>query len=158
MKKLASVMVVVLALVAMLTVLVSPCISAEVIKPTKSNTGSVGTTSRVWGYGYFGILPGFRVEVASKDWATATGDWELSTTEQRARIVYCYNTGGTGSTITAPSEVGRIYTVYNNSGYAVTIKKSGGSGVSINNGVAATVVYFQTNGSTDYHLVASAAF
>lgn len=156
MKRKWAVMTMVVMVVLMM--LTTVCFSAETIKPTKSKTGSVGTSSRIWNYGFFNILPGFRVEVASKDWATATGDWALSTTEQRARIIYAYNTGGTGSTITAPSEVGRVYTVYNNSGYAITILKSGGSGVSINNGVAATVAYFQTNGSTDYHLIASAAF
>lgn len=151
-----TVMAVVMMVVVMLFSTVA--FSTEIFKPTKSKTGQVGTSSRIYKYGFFDILPGFRVEVASKDWATATGDWALSTTEKRARIIYAYNTGGTGSTITAPSEVGRIYTVYNNSGYAITILKSGGSGVAINNGVVATVAYFQTNGSTDYHLISSASF
>lgn len=126
------------------------CFAEEVFKPRNNNTGLIGDSGHFWRQGFFQTLSGFRVEIASKDWGAATGAWTLSATEKRAAILYLYNTSGTGSTIVAPSESGRVYTVFNNSGYAVTIKKSGGTGISIANGKVASVAYFTSHASTDY--------
>jgi hypothetical protein len=130
--------------------------AAEKYAPGQANTGNIGTTSKPWQYGYFQYLPGFRVEIASKDWGTASGEWTLSATEQRAALIYVRNAGGATS-IVAPSETGRVYTVFNNSGQNVTIKKSGGVGITIANGKVATVMYFQSNASTDYMRVTADA-
>jgi hypothetical protein len=132
----------------------------EVFAPGRHNTGKIGTSSKYWANGYFTSMANARVEIASKDYGTASNTaWTLSAAEQRAGILYVMNGGSTGNTIVAPAETGRIYHVFNRSGYAVTIKKSGGTGVSISNNIAAIVGYFQiTSASTDYFVLASTGF
>lgn len=141
--------VAVITVVAMLLMAVG-CFAAETFVPGKPNTGSIGTAAKPWATGYFTTLQNPRYTVASKDWGSATGTWTLSTTEQRAKVLYMKSCGGTGSSIVAPSEEGRIYTVFNHCGYTVTIKKSGGTGVSIANGKVASVMYFTSSATTDY--------
>lgn len=134
------------------------CFAEEIFAPGFNDTGTIGTTSRYWGEGYFDKMANFRYEVASKDWGSATGTWTLNATEQRAALLYVKSLSATGGLIVAPSEEGRVYRVYNNGGYSITIKKSGGTGILINNNVCATVMYFTTSGGTDYHLIASGPF
>jgi hypothetical protein len=133
----------------------------EVFAPGRHNTGKIGTSSKYWANGYFTTLANARVEVASKDYGTASNTaWTLSAAEQRAGILFVSNGGSTGNTIVAPAETGRIYHVFNRSGYPVTIKKSGGTGVTLANNSSAIVGYFQIGAvaSTDYYVLASAAF
>lgn len=121
----------------------------EVFAPGRNNTGTIGKDTRFWRQGFFQTLSGFRVEIASKDWGGASDEWTLNATERRAAILYLYN-AASGATIVGPSESGRVYTVFNNSGQSVTIKKASGTGIAIGNGKVATVAYFTSNASTDY--------
>lgn len=154
---------VVMMVVMMVIAFTATCFSAEMLRPTKNGSGYVGTASRMWGNGYFSSLtgttitgtslvttgPDFRYTIASKDWGTASGDWTLSATEKVAALIYVYNAGG-ATNIVAPAETGRVYTVFNNSGQNVTIKKSGGTGITIANGKVASVMYFQSHATNDY--------
>lgn len=135
--------------VVMVFGMVAVTFAEEVYKPGKNNSGTIGTDTTFWRQGFFQTLSGFRVEVVSKNWGGASTPWTLSTTEQRAAILYLYN-AASGATIVAPSESGRVYTVFNNSGQSVTIKKSGGTGIAVGNGKVATVAYFTSNATTDY--------
>lgn len=126
----------------------------EVIAPKGNATGKIGTSTKVWGYGYFDRLPGYRYTVASKDWGNTSGTWTLSATEKQARLLYVKSANG-AINIVAPSEEGRVYTVFNNSGQTCTIKKSAGTGISVSNGKVATVMYFSSNATTDYMRIAS---
>ena len=131
----------------------------EIYAPGRHNTGKIGTSSKYWANGYFTNLANSKVGVSNKDWASATGTWTLSTTEQASRILYMTSCGGTGSSVIGPSEAGRMYTVFNRCGYAVTFKKSGGTGVSIGNNTAVTVAYLTLSTATaDYVPIASAEF
>lgn len=157
MKKILAVMVI-LAIVFMS---LSTAFSAEVFAPGIHKTGEIGKSTRYWQWGRFQYMNNPRVSIASKDWATASNTaWTLSATEQDCAILVMTNGGSTGNYIVAPSETGRIYHVFNRSGYAVTIKKSGGTGVSISNNVAAIVGYFQIGAaaSTDYYVLSSTGF
>lgn len=148
--------VIMIAAVLMLSV---TCFAEEVYKPSKHNSGTIGTSTQYWRQGYFQTLANAKVQVSNKDWASATGTWTLSTTEQQSNILYMYSCGGTGSSVIGPSEAGRVYTVFNRCGYTVTFKKSGGTGVSIGNNTAVTVAYLTLSSATaDYVPIASAAF
>lgn len=148
-------------LVLAVVMLAVTCFAEEVYKPGKNGSGLIGTSGYYWRQGYFTTLANARVEVASKDYGTASNTaWTLSAAEQRAGILFVMNGGSTGNTIVAPAETGRIYHVFNRSGYSVTIKKSGGTGVVLANNSSAIVGYFQIGAvaSTDYYVLASAAF
>jgi hypothetical protein len=82
--------------------------------------------------------------VASHDYAAGTTAWTLSATEKLATQLICTNAGG-GADIIAPSE-NRTYWIYNNSGQAITIKKTAGTGFAVATGKYAGAYY---NGS-DY--------
>lgn len=138
------------AVIILIMLMAVTAFSAEVVAPGKANTGSIGTAAKPWANGYFTTLQNPRYTVASKDWGSTTGTWTLSATEQRAMVLYMKSGSGTGSSIVAPSEEGRVYYVFNNSGYAVTIKKASGTGVSIANGKVAAVMYFTSSATTDY--------
>lgn len=151
------------ALVVILVLLLAvTAFSAEVVAPGKANTGSIGTAAKPWatGYfttGYFTTLSNPRYTVASKDWGSTSGTWTLSATEQKAMVIYTKSANGAISVV-GPSEEGRVYHVYNNSGQTLTFKKSAGTGVTITNGNAAIVVYFTTAAGTDYQKIAIASF
>jgi len=131
----------------------------EVFAPGRHNTGKIGTSSKYWANGYFTNLANAKVSVSNKDWGSATGTWTLSAKEQKSSILYMTACGNTGSSVIGPSETGRVYTVFNRCGYAVTFKKSGGTGVSIGNNTAVTVAYLTLSTATaDYVPIASAAF
>lgn len=72
-------------------------------------------------------------------------DWTLSATEALKTILVT-SSGSGGASIVAPNESGRVYVVRNAGTGAVTIKISGGSGVSVAIGKTAMVWH---NG-TDY--------
>lgn len=135
------------------------CFAEEVFAPGRHNTGKIGTSSKYWANGYFTTLANHKVAVSNKDWASATGTWTLSATEQKSNILYMTACGGTGSSVIGPSEAGRIYTVFNRCGYTVTFKKASGTGVSIGNNTAVTVAYLTLSTATaDYVPIASAEF
>jgi len=135
------------------------CFAEEVYKPGKHNSGTIGTSGYYWRQGYFTTLANAKVDVSNKDWDSATGTWTLSAAEQKTNILYMTNCSATGSSVIGPSEPGRMYTVFNRCGYAVTFKKSGGTGVSIGNNTAVTVAYLTLSTATaDYVPIASAAF
>ena len=77
--------------------------------------------------------------VAFHDYAASSADWTLSATEQKAVLLWVTNAGAT-SDIIAPEEA-RIFFVYNNSGQSVTIKKSGGTGITVADARVAGVIY-----------------
>jgi len=83
--------------------------------------------------------------VAAHDYGAAHADWTLSATEKLALKLTCTN-ASQAANIVAPAENRSGYTVYNNSGFAITIKASGQTGIAIANGKYARVVF---NG-TDY--------
>jgi hypothetical protein len=144
MKKFLAVVLVLVTLALSVT-----CFAEEVFRPGRNNTGLIGDSTHFWRQGFFQTLSGFRVEIASKDWGGASDAWTLSATERRAAILYLYN-AASGATIVGPSESGRVYTVFNNSGQSVTIKKAAGTGIAIANGKVATVAYFTSKASEDY--------
>lgn len=83
--------------------------------------------------------PSIVQSVAFHDYGTSSADWTLSATEQKAVLLWVTNAGAT-SDIIAPEEA-RIFFVYNNSGQSVTIKKSGGTGITVANAMVAGVIY-----------------
>jgi hypothetical protein len=88
------------------------------------------------------ILDNTKVQ-ASHNYGAAHADWTLSATEKFADTLICTNADA-GAAIIAPSEA-RRYVVVNGSGQAVTIKKSGGTGITIANTKAAIVEYTGTD-------------
>ncbi len=116
------------------------CFAEEVYKPGRHNTGTIGTSSYYWRQGYFTSLNNARVPVSTHDFESASVAWTLSATEKESRFLYV-SAAADGAVIIGPSETGRIYTLYNNSGQAITLKKSGGTGISIANGKVATLIY-----------------
>ena len=77
--------------------------------------------------------------VAFHNYGASSADWILSATEQKALLLWVTNAGAT-SDIIAPEEA-RMYFVYNNSGQSVTIKKSGGTGITVADARVAGVIY-----------------
>jgi hypothetical protein len=82
---------------------------------------------------------------ASHNYSAGVVDWTLSASELKTQLLLPTNSSGAVNII-APTGGNRDYVVYNNTGYALTIKKSGGVGVTIANTKTAGVIY---NGS-DY--------
>jgi hypothetical protein len=87
---------------------------------------------------------------ARHDYGAAATAWTLTTDEANADVLVVSNAGGAAD-IVAPA-IARRYVVVNRSGQAITIKKSGGTGVEITDGTTVHVAY---NG-TDYVFVVSA--
>ncbi len=83
--------------------------------------------------------------IATHDYEGAAADWSLSTAEARALVLSATNANG-GCAIIAPAVAGKTYIVRNATGQNLTIKKSGGSGITIANGKTAQVYYL----SSDY--------
>jgi hypothetical protein len=77
--------------------------------------------------------------VAFHNYGASSADWILSATEQKAVLLWVTNAGAT-SDIIAPEEA-RMFFVYNNSGQSVTIKKSGGTGITVADARVAGVIY-----------------
>lgn len=77
--------------------------------------------------------------VASHSYGSAAADWVLTTAESQCEILSVTNAGAAANII-APA-ITRPYTVINGSGQAITIKVSGGTGVTIASGVTAMVAY-----------------
>lgn len=140
------------------------CFAEEVYKPGKNDSGLIGTSSRYWRAGYFTTLnattltgatvtatdPDFKYTIASKDFGSATAEWTLTAAQQKASVIYCYRSTPAGSVIIAPVATGRAYTVFNHSDWPVTIKKSGGTGISISAGSVATAMFFSSATTYDY--------
>ncbi len=102
------------------------------------------------------------IYVASHDFGGATGTWTLSATEKLAQILYVQGSTPDGSVIIGPSEY-RQYTVFcaeiPGATGNITIKKTGGTGVTVAIGKSATVAYFPAYATTDYlRLTGDAAF
>jgi len=83
--------------------------------------------------------PSIVQSVAFHDYGASSADWTLSATDQKAVLLWVTNAGAT-SDIIAPEEA-RIFFVYNNSGQSVTIKKSGGTGITVADARVAGVIY-----------------
>lgn len=78
------------------------------------------------------------------NYAAGHADWTLSAAEKLSATLICTNADA-GANIIAPAEA-RRYIVRNASGHAITIKKSGGTGVTVANGKTAEVIYSATAG------------
>lgn len=78
------------------------------------------------------------------DFAGAHADYTLDTTERKSLFLSVTNADAAANII-APA-ANRMYIVKNASGQAITVKKTGGTGVAIANGKTAIVVY----GGSDY--------
>lgn len=76
---------------------------------------------------------------ATHDYAAGHADWTLSATEKKARKLIVSN-ADTAANIIGPAE-NREYVLRNASGQAITIKKSGGTGIAVANGKTAIVAY-----------------
>ena len=109
-------------------------ISGDVITTTNTKTFANKTlTSPVIN------TPSVVQSVAFHNYGASSADWTLSATEQKAVLLWVTNAGAT-SDIIAPEEA-RMYFVYNNSGQSVTIKKSGGTGITVADARVAGVIY-----------------
>jgi len=109
-------------------------ISGDVITTTNTKTMTNKTlTSPVIN------TPSVVQSVAFHNYGASSADWILSATEQKAVLLWVTNAGAT-SDIIAPEEA-RIFFVYNNSGQSVTIKKSGGTGITVADARVAGVIY-----------------
>jgi hypothetical protein len=86
----------------------------------------------------------FTKQPASHNYAAAHADWTLSDIEKKANVLVVTN-ASQAANIIAPSEY-RKYILVNTSGYAITIKKTAGTGIAVANNKTAEVFY---NG-TDY--------
>jgi len=78
--------------------------------------------------------------IISHDYAAAAADWVLDANEGKATMLICTNAGG-AARIVAPDTDGKIYVVKNDSGQTITIKTASSTGVAIDNGKTATVIY-----------------
>jgi hypothetical protein len=83
--------------------------------------------------------------VATHDYGGAAADWVLTNSESKCFLLAVSNAGGAANII-APDAPGVMYAISNASGYAITIKKSGGNGVAVTNAKTVLVIH---NG-TDY--------
>lgn len=83
--------------------------------------------------------------IASHSYANAAADWVLTSTEAQCGYLICTLASGAANII-APVKTGKLFTVQNDSGQTLTIKKSGGTGATVATGKVATFIY---NG-TDY--------
>lgn len=83
--------------------------------------------------------------VTSHDYQSAVLDWTLSTNEQKCMLLKFTNSGGAVNII-APNISGLVYVINNKTANNATIKKSGGTGVTIATNKTCLVMH---NG-TDY--------
>jgi len=83
--------------------------------------------------------------VATHDYGGAAADWTLTNSESKCFLLAVSSAGGAANII-APNRPGTMYAISNASGYAITIKKSGGAGVKVTNAKTVLVIH---NG-TDY--------
>lgn len=83
---------------------------------------------------------------ATHDYSGAHADWTLSATEKKAAVLVATNADGAANII-GPAE-NRQYVLRNASGQAITLKKSGGTGVAVANGKTAVLRY--SNSVGDY--------
>lgn len=73
------------------------------------------------------------------DYSAGHADWTLSATEKKAAVLVASNADAAANII-GPAE-NREYVLRNASGQAITIKKTGGTGVAVANGKTAVVRY-----------------
>lgn len=76
---------------------------------------------------------------------TAGEDWELSATEAKSLLLTASSGSGTPSII-APSTSGKVYMFRNGAGVAITLKRSGATGISVASGKTAILM----DNGTDY--------
>lgn len=103
---------------------------AETTLPTVELTVPIGSPNK------FGVI--------SHDYQAAALDWTLSSEEQKCFLLKVTNAGGSANII-APDASGLTYTINNLSGQTITIKKSGGTGVAIDNTKTVTVMHDGTD-------------
>lgn len=84
--------------------------------------------------------------VAAHSYSSGHADWTLSATEKKA-LILSVTLADAGANIIGPAE-NRVYYVRNGSGQAITIKKAGGTGITVANGKTAKVAY--SNADSDY--------
>lgn len=82
--------------------------------------------------------------IATHDYEGASADWVLSTNEAKSIFLSVTNAGAAANII-APDKGGRAFIVTNNSGYGITIKKAGGTGVTVTNGKTVWVIHDGTD-------------
>ena len=78
--------------------------------------------------------------VATHDYGAAAVDWTLSASELKAKYLVVTNANGAANII-APSTSGKEYVLVNNSGQAITLKKTAGTGIAVANTKVATLAY-----------------
>jgi hypothetical protein len=83
--------------------------------------------------------PNITFGAVSHNYAGAAADWTLSTAEMKASIIRATNANGVCNAIALPTD-GKQYWVFNSTGYVLTIKASGQTGVAIANGKCCSVV------------------
>lgn len=71
---------------------------------------------------------------------TTNADWTLSASEGSA-LLLIVTSGSTGVNIVAPNTTGRMYALRNDTSQTVTLKKSGGTGISIATGKTAILFH-----------------
>jgi hypothetical protein len=98
-----------------------------------------------------GKITGFNIGLAASHVILAVEDWVLSTAEAVCALLT--TSSGSHASIIAPDTSGKVYIVRNAGLGTVTIKKSGGSGVSIATGKTAIVLH---NGSDYVRVTADA--
>ncbi|MGS0745551.1 hypothetical protein ACU70A_06310 [Syntrophomonas erecta subsp. sporosyntropha] len=104
--------------------------------PAESTVPSVEMTIPTGNSNKFGV--------ASHDYDGAAADWALTNNESKCFLLAVSNAGGAANII-APNRPGTMYAISNASGYAITIKKSGGTGVAIATGKTALVIHSGTD-------------
>ena len=96
------------------------------------------------------IAGGNKVGIATHDYAGAAADWVLTNNESKCKSLLVTN-AGEAANIIAPDKPGLTFTIKNGSGQAITIKISGGTGVTVTAGKKVTVQHF----GTDYEAISS---
>lgn len=81
--------------------------------------------------GYSAKLP----FVASHNYGAAHADWTLSASENMCDIIYATNANLAANAIATPT-LNKVFLVANASGYNLTVKASGQTGVTVSNGVS----------------------
>jgi hypothetical protein len=101
--------------------------SAELFAPNQNKTGTIGTSTRMWGDVWVNRMNNPIMRFASHDYNSLTVPWTLSATERQADILFVTGVGnGVSVDIIAPSEQ-RLYYVFNGglAGSYVRVKVTG---------------------------------
>lgn len=121
--------------------------------PSMDAMESVGSRAKAWLNGWFynltlkGALAVSNFATASHNYGALHADWTLSTDENRAIVMVATNANQAVNAIGVPT-FGAVYIVYNNTGYNLTYKAAGQTGVTIPNG--GIVMVMSNTAGTDF--------